>query len=1346
MLDDFHPLLKAWFEGRTWTPTQPQIEGWPLIRAGRDVLISAPTGSGKTLAAFSICLDELLKQAERAELPDRTLVVYVSPLKALTNDVRKNLEIPLCEIVDLAAQNLQPLQPIRTAVRTGDTTTAERARMLRKPPHVLVTTPESLFILLTAEKSRALFTSVSTVIVDEIHAMAADKRGSHLSLTLARLDALVAAHRGRKPQRIGLSATVRPLEDVARFLSADACIVDVGSRREMDLAVEVPSDELGPVASAEMWAEIYDRVADHIRARRTTLIFVGTRRMSERAAFALTERLGEGIVMPHHGSLSKEKRFEAENKLKNGELRAVVATASLELGIDIGSIDLVVQLGSPRSIGVALQRIGRSGHWVGAKPEGRLFATTRDELLECAALARSIREGKLDALKIPSAPLDVLAQQIVAAAATDDWGTDDLYCAVRAAYPYRDLPRKDFDDVLAMLADGIAHSRGRSGAFLHYDRVNEIVRARRGARMAAITSGGAIPDTANYNVVAEPEGQIVGTLDEDFAVESLAGDVFLLGTNSWRIRRVEPGVVRVEDAHGAAPTVPFWNGEGPGRTIELSREVARLRADIDSREDIAARQLLIEECALDMGGAQQSVAYVRAGKKILGVVPTDKVIAAERFFDEGGGMQLILHTPFGARINRAWGLALRKKFCRSFNIELQAAATDNGIVLSLTDQHAFPLEIVFEYVKSASVEYTLTQALLAAPMFGARWRWNATRALAILRMRGGRKTPPQLQRMRAEDLLASCFPDQAACAENLSGPIRIPDHVLVRETIDNCLHEAMDLDGLLTVLHGVESGSIRTAAVDTPEPSPFCHEILNANPYAYLDDAPLEERRARAVQLRRTIRDDPDGAGILDGAVIAEVAEESWPLVRDADELHDALLTLVAIEPVQAWQDWYDELTAQNRVYVLQANGRRFWVAAERLELARNALEAQREDAVAEVLRGWLESSGPLTTDELRAKFGVERSVLEAALIRLETEGQLLRGRFRGAEEEWCNRCVLARIHRRTIGQLRREIEPVTAAQYHRFLFRWQHVAPASRLHGVDGTLQIIRQLEGYEIPAAAWESGVFPARISGYRADYLDKLCYSGEVMWGRLAPHPTLSADEAENARRIRPTKLAPISLFSREDSEELIVRNDVGSTGLSHAAREVLAEIERRGAPFFMDIVRGAKRLPAEVEEALWQLVAAGLVTADGFDALRSLIDAKRRLGEKGLRARPRSSSGRWTLLTSTAESIDAGKFAKRLLGRWGVVFRDVVARETLAPPWRELLWALRRMEARGEIRGGRFVSGFVGEQFALPEAIEALRASRRSGEDGDLPSLSAYDPLQLTGIILPGSKREAFALSG
>ena len=1339
-------------------PTEPQTQGWPLIRAGRDVLISAPTGSGKTLAAFSICLDQLLHRAASPEgLPDQTLVVYVSPLKALTNDIRKNLESPLGELLALAQQRELALAPIRTAVRTGDTTTTERARMLRKPPHVLVTTPESLFILLTAERSRALFTNVSTVIVDEIHAMAADKRGSHLALTLARLDRLVQENGGSKPQRIGLSATVRPIEDVARFLSPNAQVIDVGSRREMTISVEVPGDELGPVASTEMWGEIYDRLAAHILAHRTTLVFVSTRRMSERAAFALTERLGEGIVMPHHGSLSKEARFEAEHKLKNGELRAVVATASLELGIDIGTIDLVVQLGSPRSISVALQRIGRSGHWVGAKPEGRLVATTRDELLECAALVRSIRSGAMDALTIPPAPLDILAQQIVAAAAAQEWEVDALYELARDAYPYRNLTRKDYDEVLEMLGDGVAHSRGRSGAFLHYDRVNGIVRGRRGARMAAITSGGAIPETANYNVVAEPEGHVVGTLDEDFAVESLSGDVFLLGTNSWRIRRVEPGIVRVEDAHGAAPTVPFWNGEGLGRTIELSREVASLRAAIDERDDESARALLMDECGLDRAGAEQAVAYVRSGKKVLGVVPTDRTIVAERFFDEGGGMQLILHTPFGARINRAWGLALRKRFCRSFNLELQAAATDNGIVLSLTDQHAFPLDAVFEYVKSASVEYVLTQALLAAPMFGARWRWNATRALAILRMRGGRKVAPQLQRMRADDLLASVFPDQAACAENLTGPIRIPDHVLVRETIGNCLHEAMDLEGLIEILGRVESGAIRTVAVDTPEPSPFCHEILNANPYAYLDDAPLEERRARAVQMRRTIREDLDGAGILDAAVIAEVAEESWPVVRDADELHDALLTLTVVPPMPEWTAWFDELAAHKRATTLLVDDTVFWTSAERLELARIAypdavaqpeipafaqagLPERREDAFSEILRGWFESSGPLTTRELAQRFRVDETTIEAALIRIETEGQLLRGRFRGGEEEWCNRRVLARIHRRTIGQLRREIEPVTAAQYVRFLHRWQHVAPLSRLHGVDGTLQVIRQLEGYEIPAAAWETQILPARIANYRSEYLDKLCYSGEVMWGRLAPHPSLSAEEEETARRIRPTKLAPISLFMREDADELIVRHDTGTAGLSHASREVLAEIERRGAPFFSDIVRGTKRLPAEVEEALWQLVAAGLVTADGFDALRSLIDAKRRLGEKGLRARPRSSSGRWTLLASASEGLDAEKFARRLLARWGVVFRDVIARESLAPPWRELLRALRRMEARGEIRGGRFVTGFVGEQFALPDAIDALRASRRAGEVAGEVKLGTYDPLQLSGIVLPGSKRE------
>ncbi|HEX8806523.1 MAG TPA: DEAD/DEAH box helicase [Candidatus Aquilonibacter sp.] len=1342
VLDDFHPLVRDWFAARYGKPTEPQLRGWPAIRDRDDVLICAPTGSGKTLAAFTLALDDLVRRASDGTLAEETVVVYVSPLKALTNDVQKNLAQPLAELCELAAERGVELAEIRTAVRTGDTTMPERQKMLRKPPHVLVTTPESLYILLTAERSRRLFARVTSVIVDEIHAMAGDKRGSHLALTLARLDDLVQREGGRKPQRIGLSATVHPLADVAAFLSPNARVIDIGHRRAMDLAVHVPSDELGPVASGEMWGEIYDRVADLIRAHRTTLVFVPTRRMSERVAFALTERLGEDAVLPHHGSLSRETRFLAEDRLKNGQLKAVVATASLELGIDVGSIDLVVQIGSPRSIATALQRVGRSGHWVGMQPKGAIFVTTRDELIECAALVRAIRTGGIDALTIPAAPLDILAQQIVASCAQHEWGDDELYAMLKNAYPYRDLMRKDFDDVIAMLADGVATSRGRSGAFLHHDKVNGKLRARRGARLAAITCGGAIPETALYRVVVEPEGQTIGTLDEDFAIESMAGDIFLLGTNSWRIRRVEPGVVRVEDAHGAPPSIPFWNGEGLGRTIELSREVCTVRSAIDERSDADAQGWLIGECALDRAGAEQAVAYVRAGKAILGAVPTQETIVAERFFDEAGGMQLVLHTPFGARINRAWGLALRKRFCRSFNLELQAAATDNGLVLSLSDQHAFALEIVFEFVKSASAEYVLTQALLPAPMFGARWRWNAMRALAILRMQGGRKVPPPLLRMRADDLLAAVFPDQAACPENLTGPIRIPDHVLVRETIGNCLHEAMDFERFLGILRTLEAGAIRTVAVDTPEPSPFCHEILNANPYAFLDDAPLEERRARAVQLRRTIRDDVDGAGILDSHAIEEVAAESWPVVRDADELHDALATLVVLPPVVEWAAWYDELVAQRRASTLTIGDSQFWVCAERLDLAQTASSDEsseaRELAVTEILRGWLESSGPLTAAAMAQRFALERDLIDAALLRLEMQGQVLRGRFTGGDagEEWCNRRVLARIHRRTIGTLRREIEPVTSAEYVRFLHRWQHVTPASRLHGIDGTLQIIRQLEGFEAPAAAWETQILPARIAGYRSEYLDRLCYAGDVMWGRLSPHPALELRDGERERKVRPTKLVPIGLFTRADAEELIVARASDPAGLSHAAREVLAEIERRGAPFFAEIVRGTNRLQSEVEEALWQLVAAGLVTADGFDALRSLSDAKRRLGQNGHRARPRSSSGRWTRLDATTERIDPETFARRLLARWGVVFRDIVTRESIAPPWRELLLVLRRMEARGEIRGGRFVAGYVGEQFALPEAIDALRAARRSGEEVTIEP-GAYDPLALAGIILPRS---------
>jgi len=1366
VLSGFDPLVAEWFATRFGDPTEPQRRGWPEIAQGRDVLICAPTGSGKTLAAFLTAIDSLVRCARLGALPDRTEVLYVSPLKALSNDVHKNLEIPLAEISALAAERGIPLAPIRSALRTGDTPQWERQRMTRERPHILVTTPESLFILLTAAKPREMLTHVGTLIVDEIHAVADDKRGSHLALTLARLDRLVEQSGGPAPQRIGLSATVKPLEDVAAFLSDRASVIHVGHRREMELAVEVPRDELGPVATNEMWGEIYDRATELIRAHRTTLVFVNTRRLAERVAHHLGERLGEKAVLPHHGSLSRALRLEAERRLKDGELRAVVATASLELGIDIGTVDLVCQIGSPRSIAVALQRIGRAGHWVGALPKGRLFATTRDELIECAALVRAIHRGELDRLEVPRNALDILAQQMVAACACEDLDEDELFTLMCRAAPYRTLDRADFDQVLQILSEGIATARGRSGAYLHRDAVNRRVRGRRGARMTAITSGGAIPDTSQYLVVAEPEGITVGTVDEDFAVESMAGDIFLLGTTSWRIRRIESGRLRVEDAHGAAPGIPFWRGEAPGRTLELSREVARLRAEISGAGDLAAGELLQSQCGLDRLGAEQAVGYVRAGAAALGAVPTDTSVIAERFFDEGGGMQLVIHAPFGARINRAWGLALRKRFCRSFNFELQAAATDNGICISLGEQHSFPLDIVFEFLRPATVEEVLTQALLPAPMFTARWRWNATRALAIPRFQGGRKMPPPIQRMRADDLMAAVFPDQAACPENLAGDVRIPDHPLVKETIANCLHEAMDLNGLRTVLAAIHDGDIRTLAVDTPEPSPFSHEILNANPYAFLDDAPLEERRARMVQLRRTLpAGDAEGAGALDPAAIAQVAAEAWPPMRDADELHEALcgVSLLAYPTGSEAAVYFSQLIAANRATTMTVGARDFWVPAERLELVRRVypnaaihpliaappvtrpIPDSPEACAAEILRGWFECSGPLRASQLAHNLAMPRDLVDQALAQLEAEGQILRGRFNpgGADAalEWCHRRLLARIHRLTIGQLRREIEPVTTAAFFAFLNRWQHLAPGSQLHGVDGALQIIRQMQGCEFPAAAWESEVLPSRVARYNPEFLDDLCLAGEVTWGRLSPHPAFDREQEENKiRRVRPTRVAPLAIFLREDSPWLLATPQPSpKESLSHPAREVLAAIESQGASFFADLTRATGRLASEVEDALWELVAAGLVTADGFENLRALLDPKRRAGQgKGRTRRPRHAPGRWALLRHTSPSPDghAEAFARQLLLRWGVMFRDVAARESVAPPWRDLLVAMRRMESRGEIRGGRFVEAYLGEQFALPEALDLLRAVRRSGE-------TAHAAPVLAGNVIAGIDRSVHA---
>jgi ATP-dependent Lhr-like helicase len=1402
-----HSVVQEWFLGRFELPTEPQEQGWPHILAGRNTLISAPTGSGKTLAAFLACIDRLVRRGIQGELTDSTAVVYISPLKALGNDIQKNLEAPLAEITQLAADRGFLLPVIHTAVRTGDTPPAERRAMLKRPPHILVTTPESLYILLTAEKSRSFLGEIDTVIVDEIHAVADDKRGAHLALSLERLEDLVVTKRGQPPLRIGLSATQKPIELVGRFLVGagrpEPAMVDVGHRRTLDLVVEVPGSELGAVASNEIWEETYDRLSTLARGHRSTLVFVNTRRLAERVAHHLAGRLGEDAVAAHHGSLARKLRLEAERKLKSGEARVLVATASLELGIDIGTVDLVCQVGSPRSIGVALQRIGRSGHWRGAVPKGRLFAQTRDELVECAALVRAIRKGDLDRIHIPEAPLDILAQQIVAACACEDWNEQALYALVRHAYPYRDLPLADFKAVLGMLSDGISARRGRYGAYLHRDHVGGRVHARRGSRIAAITNAGAIPQAALYTVIAEPQGVLVGTVDEDFAVESMRGDVMLLGSTSWRIRRVESatGRVLVEDAQGAAPNIPFWRGEAPARTEALSQQVAELREQIENwisaGQATQAMAWLKEQCGLEDAGAAQLVEYLAAGRAVLGAVPTWKSVIAERFFDEAGGMQLVIHAPFGGRINKARGLALRKRFCQSFNFEIQAAATDDGINISLGEQHSFPLADVFHFLHPSSIQAVLEQAALASPVFGTRWRWDATRALALPRIRQGHKIPLHIQRMISDDLLAAVFPDAAACQDNIQGDIRIPDHPLVREVMKDVLTEAMDIDGLRQVLAAIADGSIHCLSVDTPVPSQFSHEILNANPYAFLDDAPLEERRARAVSMRRML---PEAVlteiGGLDPQAIEQVRQEAWPDVRDADELEDTLETLVALREdyslrrataIQAvtdhgqdargtpddsvatqWGPFFSELASAGRATRALGQGITYWVPASRARAFAviypgaaftsdvapiDRSDHSREEALQELVRGWMSHLGPIDEAALAQTLGLPLPGVQQALLRLEAQGGILRGRYTGSREtEWCERRLLMRIHRLTLGILRREIQPVTPAEFMGWLLRWQHVAPGTQVLSERGPLEVIRQLQGFEAPASAWEPQILARRIVAYDPQILDQLCLTGAAGWGRVSPHPAFSSrvesgtgGEDLSLRRVTPTSAVPITFFVRDDCDWMVssaANSRPALDSLSHPARDVHAYLRARGASFFADVARGSGRLKSEIETALWELVSAGLVTADGFDNLRAFLDPKRRAGQgRGRATRPRHSTGRWSLLYADPTATRPARLeavAQLLLCRYGVVFRELMARENFPIRWREMLITLRHLEDRGEARGGRFVDGFLGEQFALPLAVESLRAARKAPASCQQVTVSAADPLNLVGIVVPGER--------
>jgi ATP-dependent Lhr-like helicase len=1389
----FHPAVEGWFRKTFPAPTEAQTRAWPAIQAGRHVLVAAPTGSGKTLAAFLAAIDALVRHGVEAALPDETCVVYVSPLKALSNDIRRNLEAPLAGIrVELAALGYPDVE-IRTLVRTGDTPQSERASMRRRPPHIVVTTPESLYVLLGSDSGRKMLSTTRTVIVDEIHALAPNKRGSHLALSLERLAALTAA----PPVRIGLSATQKPIEEVARFLvgtqtPAEGCtIVDTGHVRERDLALEVPPSPLEAVMSGEVWQQVYARLAELTREHRTTLVFVNTRRMAERVARHLSELIGKDVVTAHHGSLAKERRLAAEQRLKNGELRALVATASLELGIDIGDVELVCQLGTPRSIATFLQRAGRANHTVSGQPKARLFPLSRDELVECTALLDAVRRGELDRVAIPPKPLDVLAQQIVAEVAAREWCEDALFDTFTRAHPYATLTRDEYLAVVRMLGEGFSTRRGHRAAYLHRDAVNGVLRGRRGARLTAITSGGAIPDTADYDVVLEPAAQLVGTVNEDFAIESLAGDIFQLGNTSYRILRVEAGRLRVEDAHGQPPNIPFWLGEAPGRTDELSQAVSRLREDVVARlADAAALGYLTRELRLGASPAEQLVEYLAAARAALGTIPTQKTIVFERFFDESGGMQLVIHSPFGSRINRAWGLALRKRFCRKFNFELQAAATEDAIVLSLSTSHSFPLDEVARYLHSNSVRPLLIQAMLDAPMFAARWRWTATTSLALPRFRSGKKVPPQLQRMAAEDLLAAVFPDQLACGENLIGERELPDHPLVNQTVHDCLYEAMDIEGLERLLRAIESGQIRIEHRDLTEPSPLALEILSARPYAFLDDAPLEERRTRAVMSRRWLDEEAAaGLGRLDPDAIERVRAEAWPSAVNADELHDALLGLAfATEQEVArddqWKHFLAALAEAKRVTRLTVrtpmttaaatSETALWIAAERLpqfasvlphaqyspSIAAPAEFAARSwpaaEALIEIVRSRLEGLGPVTANALAASMALPVADVEAALAKLAAEGFAMRGSFTpgASQSEWCARALLARIHRYTVKRLRQEIEPVSSQDFMRFLGRWQHVIPSERRQGPDALAAMITQLEGFEAPAAAWEAEILPARLDNYDFTWLDDLCLAGRAVWTRLTAPATVAA------RNAGPIRTTPVTLLPRRNLGlwNRAVPAPAEPSPVSTRAQRVVEHLKHHGACFFDEIVEATGMLRTQVEDALAELVVLGLVHSDSFAGLRALLTPsdRRKPLTKGKRRRRTAlfgieDAGRWALVRRPAPRLSTTgavyepeheiveHIADTLLRRYGVVFWRLLEREAAwLPPWRELLRVLRRLEARGEIRGGRFVAGITGEQFALPEAVGLMREMRRAPPSPAWISLSAADPLNLIGSIMPGPK--------
>jgi ATP-dependent helicase Lhr and Lhr-like helicase len=1468
VLDEFHPAVRKWFARRFGAPSQVQERGWPVIAeaqkaAGHDVLLCAPTGSGKTLAAFMWAIDRLVGEAEHGALRDEISVLYVSPLKALANDIRINLEEPLAGVRAVAAGDGLDLATIRAGLRTGDTPAGERAAMLRRPPQILVTTPESLFIQLTSPRFRQKLSAVRYVIVDELHAVAGNKRGAHLMLTLERLERLIRTRGASRPTRIGLSATLNPIETLAAFL-AGADVANDGTRnprrvrivraddspRQLDLQIIAPGPEIGSLATHQHWEAMYDALAALIREQGTTLVFTLSRRWAERIALALQKRVGVDAVMAHHGSLARAERLQAEQRLKRGELKAIVATSSLELGIDVGAVDLVCQVDSPKSIAAAVQRIGRSGHHLGGIPKGRFFALTIDDLLECAAAVRAVRQGHLDEVEIPTGCMDVAAQQIIALATDEeDINETQLLGVLRSVQNFAQLDLPSLRGLLGQMARQLPERIQGANPKIFYDPVNGRVRARRGARLAAITSGGTIPESGNLDVVIASESRKIGDVEEDFAQESSRGDIFSLGSMPWRVLGISKNRFMVEPAPGMAPSLPFWQTEAAGRSRALSTELCELRQRIASLiarsggEDEAIAWLG-SECALEGEAAKQAVAYIRRGLAALGAVPDERTLVVERFFDGLGGTQIVIHSPWGIRLNRGFGLALRKRLCQSFDFEIQASAIDDAILLALNSRHSFPLDNILTLVNSHTAREVLEQALLDAPMFEVRFRHAATRALSIMRSGRGSKVPAWIQRLRSQELITALFPQRNACLDNRPATTALPDHFIVNETMRECLVETADLPGLEALLRGLEDGSIRPVLVDSIAPSVFAHRVLLAWDYSFLDDGERANRRSRTVTMNRAMAEDvfrnENLAELLSAEAVELVTAEiegraPSTRARNADELYELIRLhgcvpcgTIPVRTSAEPTEWLSTLTMQGRlcrVRLGEAESPEVAIAAEDLALfaaaypdlkvdansdrdsrrqtagreatpyppprgqgegtkigrfASSDEEPDRGTAVEEIVRRALVTSGPLLPVDLVQRLLLPMKEILSALIALEAKGSIFRGHFthvrrdkaftpvnqrieggakdgtdspEGIDVQWCDRHVLERIHRQTLNLLRSSVEPCNDADFVAFRLKWNGIGEPHQPTGVNGVRHILERMSALAFTPDVWERAILPARVADYRPEYLDLVCMSGEFAWVAAPFHAEFEA------HRDFPATVAFLPRKGRchWPPQEM----------LADAKAQIVAEVlSRFGAQYLDQVAEHANLSERDALSALWRLAAAGLVSNDSFGPLRLLTAAPEAAGligtrrphrepnrrDAALRARLQSSlSGRWSRVpqygpeaaavkitdTHDAHGVDeAREVALLLLQRHGVLARELMALEQIELSWQQILFALRRLEYAGTIRRGWFVHALSGEQYALPEALEILRGIRERREPQRQAVISAFDPANPFGVLLPG----------